>query len=320
MDASENSDDSAIAQTDIATDGDVIFVVGPQKKKMRVCSVILSNASACFRTMFGPHFAEGKNLKSNDPKEIPMRDDDADALEILCNVIHLRNDAVPQSLSPTDVFGVAVAADKFGCAVALKYASTVWLNPKGVKEISDLCYLMIAAYILDNPQAFSDITLAMIFSHVGSYLSLADQIIDQLDYMPWKVFYLLEEQRNLIRIELQQLLFQGSFYAGTDDRRCTCGWGSCHNLAYNELLRERHLEPSQISTGKVSQVLQQLEEMPDPTMPYEWEPCDYRYHKKPRYRESRALRLREIQEGNGLCIDCFRSSTTAEDQVHRIKH
>jgi hypothetical protein len=73
--------------------------------------------------------------------------------------MHLWNDAVPQSLSPNDIFEVAVAADKFDCVVALKYASTLWLNLKGVNGVSELGYLMAAAYMLDNAQAFSDITL-----------------------------------------------------------------------------------------------------------------------------------------------------------------
>jgi hypothetical protein len=186
MEATEGSDDSVIARTEIATNGDVVFVVGPHSKKIRVCSIILKNASIYFRAMFGPHFAEGKDLKSNNPKEILMPDDNANALEVICNVIHLRNDAVPQSLSPNEIFEVAVTADKFDCVIALKLASTIWLNPKGIQGISELGYLMAAAYILDNARAFSDITLSMVLHHTDSYLPLADLVIGLIDFVPWK--------------------------------------------------------------------------------------------------------------------------------------
>jgi hypothetical protein len=34
----------------------------------------------------------------------------------------------------------------------------------------------------------------------------------------------------------------------------------------------------------------------------------------------RGERLRELHEGDGLYIDCVQLSTTAANQVHRIKH
>lgn len=116
-----------------------------------------------------------------------MPDDNAHALEIICNVIHLRNDAVPRSLSPKDIFEIAIAADKFDCVVALKYASAIWLNPKGVENILELSYLMSAAYILDDAQAFGDITLSMMLNHKDSSLPLADQGAGITDWVPWKV-------------------------------------------------------------------------------------------------------------------------------------
>jgi hypothetical protein len=186
MEATKSSNDSLVTRAEIATNGDVVLVVGPHSKKIRVCSSILENASKYFRTMFGPHFAEGKDLNSNDPKEILMPYDNANALEIICNIMHLRNDAVPRSLSPNDIFEVAVAADKFDCVVALEHASTLWLNPKGVTGISEFGYLMAAAYILDNAQAFSDITLSMVLHHADSFLPLAEQVIGLIDFVPWK--------------------------------------------------------------------------------------------------------------------------------------
>jgi hypothetical protein len=187
MKDTNESINSITTQIEIVTLGDTILVVGPYNKKIRVCSSVLKSASKYFRVLFGPNFAEGQDLDSNNPKEVSMPDDNAHALEIICNVIHLRNDAVPRSLSPKDIFEIAIAADKFDCVVALKYAGAIWLNPKGVENILELSYLMSAAYIFDDAQAFGDITLSMMLNHKDSYLPLADQGAGITDGVPWKV-------------------------------------------------------------------------------------------------------------------------------------
>jgi hypothetical protein len=170
----------------IAADGDVYLLVGLDSKRLRVSSQILRNGSTYFSNLFGPKFAEGHNLSSSDPKEVPMLDDDARAVETICNIIHLRNDAVPLSPAPKEVFEIAVAADKFDCASAVKLASNFWLKASGteVQVVSELAYLMGAAYILDNGDAFGDITLAMMMRHKESYLPLAEHL---LNFVPWEV-------------------------------------------------------------------------------------------------------------------------------------
>lgn len=88
------------------------LLVGLDSKRLRVSSQILRNASTYLSNLFGPNFSEGQNLSSSNSKEILVPDDDARAMEMICNIIHLRNDAVPLSLTPEEVFDVAVAADK----------------------------------------------------------------------------------------------------------------------------------------------------------------------------------------------------------------
>jgi hypothetical protein len=183
-----NSIESSTPMTEIVANGDIILVVGPDEKKIQVHSFCLKNASKYFKAMFGPHFSEGQDLAGSSPKEIRMPDDSANALEIICNIIHHRNDAVPESLKPDEIFEIAVAADKFDCVVALKHASTLWLNPRNVKGIFELGRLMAAAYILDNARAFNEITRSMILRYNESYLPLADKTVGLIDFIPWKTF------------------------------------------------------------------------------------------------------------------------------------
>lgn len=170
----------------IAPQGDVFLLVGPDAQRLRVSAVILGNASPYFSNLFGPHFAEGQNLSSSAPKDVPMPDDDAKAVDIICSIIHLRNDVVPLSLDPKEVFAVAVTAEKFDCANAVKLASMFWLKMSVVEvhAVEDLAYLMGAAYILDNGDAFAEITLAMMMRHKESYLPWAEHL---LTFVPWEV-------------------------------------------------------------------------------------------------------------------------------------
>src|SRR5262249_24550771 len=97
MDTAERNGESDLI-TDISPDGDVVLVVGPQNVRLRIHSQCLQCASNVFGAMFGPHWSEGQGLSKESPREVPLVEDDADALRIICCVIHHRNDDVPQSL------------------------------------------------------------------------------------------------------------------------------------------------------------------------------------------------------------------------------
>ena len=181
------------ATQDIVPDGDVLLLVGPDKKKLFVHSLVLSNASKVFRAMFGPNFREGQHLASGSLDGVPLPDDDADAIRTLCNVIHLRNKALPEYLAPYDVLQVAIAADKYECVEAIQLASRYWLKPVKHEEalldldMLDFGWLMSAAYLLDDAKAFSEITREMMMERGDSYLDLADSK-DIGPIVPWKVF------------------------------------------------------------------------------------------------------------------------------------
>ena len=79
----------------IATDGDVILVVGPEKAKLRVQSLFLKAASKPFSAMFGPDWKEGHNILDLDALiELPLPENNANALKLICAIIHYRNKKV----------------------------------------------------------------------------------------------------------------------------------------------------------------------------------------------------------------------------------
>ncbi|CZT52858.1 uncharacterized protein RSE6_14251 [Rhynchosporium secalis] len=130
-------------------------------------------------------------LDRDTPVELLLPEDNTLALKVICAVLHHRNNEVPQTLAATDVLGVAVAADKYDCVDALKFASGVWLLP-GEIEAKDLILLTAAAYLFQNAKAFKEITRELILIYDRPYLALSYEEVESA--MNWRVFCLLEGQ------------------------------------------------------------------------------------------------------------------------------
>jgi hypothetical protein len=103
----EPRDNTPSMVVNIATDGDVILVVGPEKAKLRVQSLFLKAASKPFPAMFGPDWKEGHDiLDLREPVGLSLPEDNASALKLVCAIIH-----------------------QYDCVQALKFGSGSWLWP-----------------------------------------------------------------------------------------------------------------------------------------------------------------------------------------------
>lgn len=146
-------------------------------------------------------------------------------------------------------------------------------------------------------------------------IEFAKDFVDRATAM---VTDLLEERRNGMHTELHHILFNGSTdIAMNESSSCTCAWGAVHSFAHTQLLQYEDLRPSQVLDVTVSKIIEKMEQMRDPLMFKQWEPCGYRWHTEPRYRAMRGHRLNGFRERNRLCIDCVRYGTTTTNQIHR---
>ena len=194
MEELRHNKQSTVVET--VADGDVILVAGPEKMKLRVCSLFLKAVSKPFSAMLGPDWKEGYNVFDRDePVEISLPEDNAATLKCVCAIIHHRNNMVPQNLAAGDVFGIAVTADKYNCVDALRFASEKWLQPRK-NDAGDLLLLTAAAYLFQNAPAFKEITKALILNHSGPYLALSCEEIESA--MTWRVLckYLNDQSAN----------------------------------------------------------------------------------------------------------------------------
>lgn len=186
MAAKEGSKKILIDVDEVAADGDVVLIVGPNKKKLRVHSLFLKTASKVLEAKAGPRTSEGQDISKDDAQEVFLPEDDVGAMKTLCAVIHLRSHAASDAFTPSEVLKIAIAADKYDCIVALRDASGHWLKPVENASVEDLKILMAAAYLFDNAQAFKEITAALILNHTDSYLALAQGQVESL--IPRKIF------------------------------------------------------------------------------------------------------------------------------------
>ncbi|PVI04306.1 hypothetical protein DM02DRAFT_692733 [Periconia macrospinosa] len=164
----------------LAARGDVILVVGPEKKRLKVSSKKLRDASRYFNNLLGPHFSEGQDLDPDNPKEITMPEDDGFLLEIICSNIHGRK-YDGRKLSLMDIFYVAMTADKFDCVRHMQATLAMWLaqikDSVDTRDMIQMSYLMAAAFISDDPVAFRESARSIIMHHGESFIPMmeADQ-------------------------------------------------------------------------------------------------------------------------------------------------
>jgi hypothetical protein len=160
------------ASVDIATAGDVVFIVGPSQRRLKVYSLLVKNASAVFNVMLGPAFKEGHQLTQPGLTEILLPEDNAEAMQIVFNIIHGRNDAVSETLDAGMLLQVTIIADKYDCYVPLKFAMKAWLSRMSTTHPEEAWTLTMTALILRRQEPFGQATSALILHHSGSYLGL----------------------------------------------------------------------------------------------------------------------------------------------------
>lgn len=182
MDASNSANTPSETYAIVPT-GDIILVVGEEKTELRVHSACMRTASRVFDAMFGPRFLEGQPSNGDLPKKIRMPDDDATAMTTICNVIHHRNDLMPNVLEPEKSAEILLVADKYDCVLlVLKQATFQWLDSKEHPRVLlvlkqaisqwrdskepvtplDLGSLLSAAYVCNDSDAFRRITQKLI--------------------------------------------------------------------------------------------------------------------------------------------------------------
>ena len=182
------SQPSEMVNIDIATEGDVIFVL--QQTRLRVSSVILSSASPVFKVMFGPNFAEGQGHRTaREPREVPLHDDDLGAITRLCRILHHQDetdDTILASIGPVErcvdgLLALTVVSDKYGCTdsvkVVVKYLLSELASISLYAFVSPMALLILGAvaYKIDDCRHFALFSRRLVLDITYNYSLLAGQ-------------------------------------------------------------------------------------------------------------------------------------------------
>ena len=133
---------------------------------LRVSQFALSMASPVFKAAFASDANKIENeADQKRPRSIAsIPDDDGDAMFILCNVLHLRNDKLPARVLPDLLCKIACLAHKYQCVVAAGRATLQWFDRLyASKNPGDIWKIIEAAYLLNEAIFFARFTSRWVF-------------------------------------------------------------------------------------------------------------------------------------------------------------
>lgn len=103
------------------------------------------------------------------PIEIPLPDDDLEAMRLLCMVLHMKSGCLSRKPTITELRGFAEIVDKYDCTAAVYFVARTWLRDahEQAATVQDWYNLTESAWLLDEPFAFRRSTKEL--SLVGQY-------------------------------------------------------------------------------------------------------------------------------------------------------
>lgn len=84
-------------------------------------------------------------------------------MSLLAAILHQRNDLLGESITVDGIYDLAVVADKYDCAFAIKHTSTMFFSLLSDIHAENAPFEMTeAAYRLDHHQAFARLTSVLV--------------------------------------------------------------------------------------------------------------------------------------------------------------
>ncbi|PKS08568.1 hypothetical protein jhhlp_004954 [Lomentospora prolificans] len=165
----------------------------PETQELQVASKVLAVASPVFRALIYGQFSEAvdiskaRNATDSPLTELPLPEDDAEAMMLLCKVLHFAIGDIPNFPEPQLLERLACVCDKYCCVQVLKFCGGIWVRNWLVKykvdppETPDICRLFIFTYVAGLESEFSDIAWTLLLHHRGPFSkpgSTAARILD----------------------------------------------------------------------------------------------------------------------------------------------
>lgn len=189
MISSEISNSSNSKAVEIAKDGDIILVVGPEKLQLRCHSYMLKAAGGRMWVLLEPNIEvsikwetekeESASVTAVQSTKVYLPEDDAEAMTYICRVIHLQSDQVTLAMDSERVLQFAKFVDKYSIQPAVHAITAHWFKMSDhmlVDWSNWSCAMtgrmMVAADLTNHPDAYTFFANQLIHHYQGDYIFL----------------------------------------------------------------------------------------------------------------------------------------------------
>lgn len=119
---------------------------------------MLSRGSSVFKAMLSSTFKEGTQRQANGVTKILLPLDDAAAMSIICNLLHLQSDNVQNTLSMSELLRVAALVENYEVGRAIKLTAQCWIvSLQDSVDDADRQRLLVAAFKLQHAEGFRNV-------------------------------------------------------------------------------------------------------------------------------------------------------------------
>lgn len=127
--------------------------------RVQCSSKHLTLASSVFTAMLSPNFKESATLRSVGTLNLPLPDDDPEALLILLNIIHGQTKEIPLAVNLYMLTQIAILVDKYRLQMVVGILSRFWistlkLNMPQVWTEDDLRRWIFISWVFQSPAEF----------------------------------------------------------------------------------------------------------------------------------------------------------------------
>ncbi len=301
----------------IAKRGDVMLKLGRDDStgcKALVSSTLLSVISPVFQAMFQGPFSESRALSVSSPPTIPLKDDDQQAMLLICRIAHFQTSELPNLLRPIVLADFAVACDKYQCADAVQAWSKVWIaKALAVLSSDDFDKILFVTYVLDLPEEFEQATLTLIRNRTPDVNFFVASHGHEL--LPSSLFLKLWSEKRNSELRVYNLLHTATSGLGNCDATKAIIGGLIVRL------REAGVWPIKVScVGELYTRILQMGHVEKVNCP-KTASCYYCSRSAPDIKNLILEGVRQIDGSmKGFCLDCIKREALDVPRVCRIDH
>jgi len=143
------------------------ILIQTSSKELLILSKILALASPVFKAMLNLKFLEGITIRSvHNPLELPLPDDDPDALAVLFYTLHFSSQRKFPKLGADLQLDVTYLSDKYDCITSIYGESGRWLRSLSESESDH-----------ESPMLWKLSTIAFLIGHVDEFSNLTTKLV-----------------------------------------------------------------------------------------------------------------------------------------------